>query len=192
MLKNIPKIQCKGNNNEKNSCGSKKSPSSKGLSLIFFFSRKCHTNTSFLSLIYVFKNVKQGDTLYIHVWFSCLIAVVLKMKKWSSQWTQFMQLRKEAWKKKFRTSTGFEPMISRYRCDALPTELWSHWQWEQVNCGFIFSSERNECNNIFVVPHLVSKTLIITKVVWQFCIWLRWRSKGHMLTFSSRSFFGVF
>ena len=24
----------------------------------------------------------------------------LKMKKWSSQWTQFMQLRKEAWKKK--------------------------------------------------------------------------------------------
>ena len=22
------------------------------------------------------------------------------MKKWSSQWTQFMQLRKEAWKKK--------------------------------------------------------------------------------------------
>ena len=26
----------------------------------------------------------------------------LKMKKWSSQWTQFMQLRKEAWKQ-FRT-----------------------------------------------------------------------------------------
>ena len=24
----------------------------------------------------------------------------MKMKKWSSQWTQFMQLRKEAWKKK--------------------------------------------------------------------------------------------
>ena len=30
-------------------------------------------------------------------------------------------LRKEAWKK-FRTSTGFEPVTSRYRCDALPTE----------------------------------------------------------------------
>ena len=66
------------------------------------------------------------------------------MKKWSSQWTQFMQLRKEAWKK-FRTSTGFEPVTSRYRCDALPTELWSHWRWEQVNCGFICSHERNEC-----------------------------------------------
>ena len=36
----------------------------------------------------------------------------MKMKKWSSQWTQFMQLRKETWKK-FRTSTGFEPVISR-------------------------------------------------------------------------------
>ena len=55
------------------------------------------------------------------------------MKK-SSQWTKFMQLRKEAWKK-FRTSTGFEPVTSRYRCDALPTELWSHWRWEQVKCG---------------------------------------------------------
>ena len=32
-----------------------------------------------------------------------------------------------------------------YRCDALPTELWSHWRWEQVNCGFICSRERNEC-----------------------------------------------
>ena len=29
----------------------------------------------------------------------------MKMKKWSSQWTQFMQLRKEDWKK-FRTLTG--------------------------------------------------------------------------------------
>ena len=33
------------------------------------------------------------------------------MKKWSSQWTQFMQLRKEAWKK-FRTLTGFERLSS--------------------------------------------------------------------------------
>ena len=27
----------------------------------------------------------------------------MKIKKWSSQWTQFMQLRKEAWKKKKNT-----------------------------------------------------------------------------------------
>ena len=34
---------------------------------------------------------------------------------------------------KFRTSTGFEPVTSQYRCDALPTDLWSHRRWEQVN-----------------------------------------------------------
>ena len=27
----------------------------------------------------------------------------MEMKRWSSQWAQFMQLRKEAWKKKIRT-----------------------------------------------------------------------------------------
>ena len=47
---------------------------------------------------------------------------ILRRKKWSSQWRQFMQLRKEAWKK-FRTSRGFEPVTSRYRCNALTTEL---------------------------------------------------------------------
>ena len=30
----------------------------------------------------------------------------MKMKKWSSQWTQFMQLRKEAWKKKSGLQRG--------------------------------------------------------------------------------------
>ena len=48
-------------------------------------------------------------------------------------------------KKKFRTSMGLNPWPHDYRCDALPTELWSHWRWEQVNCGFICSRERNEC-----------------------------------------------
>ena len=28
--------------------------------------------------------------------------------------------------KKFRTSMGLEPVTSRYRCDAIPTELGSH------------------------------------------------------------------
>ena len=75
-----------------------------------------------------------------------------KWRKWSSQWTQFMQLRKEAWKK-FRTSTGFEPVTSRYRCDALPTELWSHWYWEQVNCRFICSRERISFSGYFTQLH---------------------------------------
>ena len=68
------------------------------------------------------------------------------MKKWSSQWRQLMQLRKEAWKK-CKTSTGFESVTSWYRFHALPTELWSHWRWDQVNCGFICSRERNDIWN---------------------------------------------
>ena len=36
----------------------------------------------------------------------------MKMKKWSSQWTQFMQLRKEAWKK-----------IQDFNGDLLPTSV---------------------------------------------------------------------
>ena len=39
-------------------------------------------------------------------------------KLWSSQlWMEFKQLGIEAWK--VRTSTGFEPVTSRFRCDAL-------------------------------------------------------------------------
>ena len=29
---------------------------------------------------------------------------------------------------------GLNPWPREYRCDALPTELWSHWRWEQVIC----------------------------------------------------------
>ena len=39
---------------------------------------------------------------------------------------------------------GLNPWPREYRCDALPTELWSHWRWEQVNFGFICSRERYE------------------------------------------------
>ena len=53
----------------------------------------------------------------------------MKMKKWSSQWTQFMQLRKEAWKK-FRTSTGFEPVTSR-----LPVRCSTNWAMKPLTLG---------------------------------------------------------
>ena len=46
--------------------------------------------------------------------------------------TQFKQLRKRSLKK-IQASAGFEPWPLRYRCSALPTELWSHNCWEQVN-----------------------------------------------------------
>ena len=34
---------------------------------------------------------------------------LLKVKKWSSQWKQFMQLRKEAWKKNSGLQQGLNP-----------------------------------------------------------------------------------
>ena len=60
-----------------------------------------------------FKTTKKNNVLMI-LWNKSYMNCGNEMKmKWSSQWTQFMQLRKEAWKK-FRTSTGFEPVTSRF------------------------------------------------------------------------------
>ena len=53
----------------------------------------------------------------------------MKVQKWSSQWTQFMQVRKEAWKK-FRTSTGFEPVTSR-----LPVRCSTNWAMKPLAPG---------------------------------------------------------
>ena len=39
-----------------------------------------------------------GRCLMSNVWCGMSVIWCLKMKKWSSQWMQFMQLRKEAWK----------------------------------------------------------------------------------------------
>ena len=49
------------------------------------------------------------------------------MKKWSSQWAQFMQLRKEAWKK---TSTGFEPVTLQ-----LPVWCSTNWAMKPLTLG---------------------------------------------------------
>ena len=46
---------------------------------------------------------------------------------------QFKQLRKRSLKKKFRLQRDSNPWPLRYRCSALPTELWGHNCWEQVN-----------------------------------------------------------
>ena len=53
----------------------------------------------------------------------------IKMKKWSSEWTQFMQLRKEAWKKS-RTATGFEPLTS-----LLPVRCSTNWVMKPLTLG---------------------------------------------------------
>ena len=50
------------------------------------------------------------------------------MKKWSLQWTQFMQLRKEAWKT-YRTSMGFEPVTSQ------PVRCSTNWAMKPLTMG---------------------------------------------------------
>ena len=47
-------------------------------------------------------------------------------------------VKKPEKKKKKKNSglqRGLNPWSRDYGCDALPTELWSHWRWEPVNCG---------------------------------------------------------
>ena len=43
--------------------------------------------------------------------------------------TQFKQLQKRSLKKKFRLQRDSNPWPLRYRCSALPTQLWSHNCW---------------------------------------------------------------
>ena len=35
---------------------------------------------------------------------------------------------------------GLHPWPRDYRCDALPTELWSHRRWKQVSCSYIINT----------------------------------------------------
>ena len=57
---------------------------------------------------------------------------------------------REAWKK-FRLQRDSNPWPLRYRCSALPTELWSHNCWEQVNF-----SGRN-----IVGPNMPSRSILV-------------------------------
>ena len=63
-----------------------------------------------------------------------LAAIIIRSnEEWSSPlWTKLMQLRKnhQKKKKKFRTSTGFEPVTSRYRSDAL-----TNWAMKPLMLG---------------------------------------------------------
>ena len=74
--------------------------------------------------------------------------------------TQFKQLRKRSLKKKFRLQRDSNPWPLRYRCSALPTELWSHNCWEQVNfSGSIMPLRVIQHYSDWVVPRLWVMTL---------------------------------
>ena len=67
------------------------------------------------------------------------------MKKWSSQWTQFMQLRKEAWKKKKGLQHGLNP----WPCDSSAMLYQLSYEATDIGSrsivGSYVSRERNEC-----------------------------------------------
>ncbi len=61
----------------------------------------------------------------IHIW----TADVYESDKWSSQWiSKLSNWNKEAWKKKFRASTGFEPVTS-----AIPVRCSTNWAIEATH-----------------------------------------------------------
>ena len=75
----------------------------------------------------------------------CIENAVLRKKYWvliheiNHIWTAEMKwkwrrnLKKKKQKnKKSGLQWSLNPWPRDYRCDALPTELWSHWRWEQV------------------------------------------------------------
>ena len=88
----------------------------------------------------------------------------LEMKKWSSQWTQFMQLRKEAWKK-CRTSTGFEPVTSRAMLYQLSYEatdvgsrsiVGSYVPVKEMSVNDIWNKSYMNCGNEMEIEHICS------------------------------------
>ena len=66
----------------------------------------------------------------------------MKMKKWSSQWTQFMQWRKEAWKKNSGLQRGLNPwpcdigaMLYQLSYEATDVGSRLHSQWLHSSVG---------------------------------------------------------
>ena len=77
--------------------------------------------------------------------FACFISVLMIYEinhiwtaemKW--KWRNDRRSERDVWncvKKPEKNSglqRGLNPWPRDYRCDALPTELWSHWRWERV------------------------------------------------------------
>ena len=77
--------------------------------------------------------------------------------EWSSQlWTQFMQLHKKPENKKIRTSTGFEPVTSQYRCDAL-----TNYPMKPLIVLLFSNPENNGLQSVCSLHFLLSTNLYI-------------------------------
>ena len=71
------------------------------------------TDVGSRSIVGSYVHVKEmsGNDMWNKSYMNC--GNEMKIKKWSSQWTQFMQLRKEAWKKKIAFTATIISSFSR-------------------------------------------------------------------------------
>ena len=60
-------------------------------------------------------------------------------------------------RKRVRLQRDLNPCPSRCRCDALPTEPWSHPLWELVNFWVLSVRQRSECTGWYESYHRCSR-----------------------------------
>ena len=114
----------------------------------------------------------------IHIW----TADEDESEKWSSQWIfQFMQLEIRSLKKKFRLQRDSNPWPPRCRCDALPTELWSHTLGARSIVGSHFPVRGVKWCKVYEMIHIwtadedesekwSSQWILTTFISWLWCV----------------------
>ena len=92
----------------------------------------------------------------------------MKMKKWSSQWTQFIQLRKEAWKKKKFMTTWSPEFFSGFfmQLHKLHSLLRSF-----LHFIFYFSQDTRIINLVFLLFLVIKIMASILLTVFPWCFW---------------------
>ena len=95
----------------------------------------------------------------IHIW----TADVYEGDMWSSQWiSNLSNWNKEAWKKKSGLQRDSNPWPPRCRCDALPTELWSHTLGARSIASLENSLRRSHITFIYIRSSYMNHFIYIT------------------------------
>ena len=83
-----------------------------------------------------------------------LIIIIIEGDMWSSQWiSNLSNWNKEAWKKS-GLQRDSNPWPTRYRCDALPTELWSHTLGARSIVSSYFPVKGVKWCNVYEMIHI--------------------------------------
>ena len=106
---------------------------------------------SIVSSYFPVKGVKWCNVYeMIHIW----TADIYEGDMWSSQWiSNLSNWNKEAWKKS-GLQRDSNPWPPRYRCDALPTELWSHTLGARSSVSSYFPVKGVKWCNVYEMIHI--------------------------------------